>query len=907
MEDQKARTEIIEWQVLDASHPFKSWQIRRRSEKALKNNMPATKIKKKSRAMDNVHDPTPEHQDSTVEMSYAKFLDEMPDDIWKVLPHTLASVISEGKWKPFKYLVLLSHILAAIIAQGGGRVLISLPPRHGKSWFVSQWLIVWFLTNWSDLKVILATYEARFAATWGRRVRNIIQANEALLGLKLSDDSTAAENWELVTGGGMITAGVGGPITGKGGNLIICFPAGTLVRLANGNDIKIEDIKDHLVLSYDHDCDTLAACKVTCTRRSYDNRFIELTTSSGNKIRATRQHHIYDCQSGYKPACDFRPGDWVYTLAQKQGMLDLWPREKDQGFNAPGMLRQGAQNNGDCKMLMVWRDIRQAVVRVSETVQGWADGFLLFRNMQSAASCYQTQPSLSHMRQNPDQSSQDILYKNVSSHKSDGASCVRTLWSTFYAKIDEAYVLFSKMRRQGTFCTYDWFRKFALSWSNELFRLFSADTSVDYSQGWGRVCGMWMRRTSERNDQRTDQVEFGCASHRSRPKEQSTGKSNHIMRYLPSTATQIKEQEIVSVTELCNEGEYVYDIRVEKSRNFFADGILVHNCDDPHKNWQEAMSETIREMVKDWFDSTLYTRAEPGATIVVLHTRWHEDDLIGYLIREKRTDGWIHIRIPAISEEFVVDGLVEPDPLDRKPGEALCPERYDLAALRRIKENMSSMMWAALFQQRPAPMEGNIFLREHWRYYDPQIPPRCNFIVQSWDTASSKHLDSARTICQTWGISDRGIILLDRWGDKVQYPQLRQMVDIQYHRYRPNVILVEDKDTGRALVQDLQQGTTYPVIPVTPLVDKVIRATAITPAQQSGRLLIPDPTVKECPVWVAEFIEDCCLFPNGMYKDDVDAMSQAITYILSMAGIGGIRRAIPRKTTALLENYRMMM
>jgi hypothetical protein len=150
-------------------------------------------------------------------MGYDRFIEEqLPPDVWKYLPHTFATVMSGGLWVPFKHLILLSHIITAAIARGNGRIIISLPPRHGKSWFLSQWLPAWFLSMWPDKKVILSTYEANFAATWGRRVRNIIKQDGHRVGVSLAEDATASNNWETSMGGGMMTAGIGGPITGKG-------------------------------------------------------------------------------------------------------------------------------------------------------------------------------------------------------------------------------------------------------------------------------------------------------------------------------------------------------------------------------------------------------------------------------------------------------------------------------------------------------------------------------------------------------------------------------------------------------------------------------------------------------------------------------------------------------------------
>ena len=325
--------------------------------------------------------------------------------------------------------------------------------------------------------------------------------------------------------------------------------------------------------------------------------------------------------------------------------------------------------------------------------------------------------------------------------------------------------------------------------------------------------------------------------------------------------------------------------------------------DDPHKNWQEAQSPTILKSIHEWFDSTFYTRLEPRGTIVILHTRWSENDLIGYLSREKISDGWFLIRIPAIGENY--NG--EEDPLGREEGEALCPQRYDEEALNRIKSNMTAQMWNALFQQRPAPQEGSIFLREKWKYY--RVAPKCTFILQSWDTASKTNWDSAYSVCQTWGISDVGAVLLGQWRDKVEYPQLRRQAEMQYSRFHPNVVLIEDKDSGKALIQALRQETTMPVLGIIPDVDKVIRAQAVSPMQESGRVWLPDPTDPKHPenLWVVDFVDNCTTFPNSFFKDEIDTMSQALAYIMLMATGGKVMSFERRKSSLILEDFRRLM
>lgn len=115
--------------------------------------------------------------------------------------------------------------------------------------------------------------------------------------------------------------------------------------------------------------------------------------------------------------------------------------------------------------------------------------------------------------------------------------------------------------------------------------------------------------------------------------------------------------------------------------------------DDPVKNREEADSEIVRRKTKDWYTSTAYTRLMPGGRIVIIQTRWHEDDLSGWLIAEHKHEGWVTLDLPAINDQ----------------GEALWPEQYDVPALEKIKLAIGARDWSALYQQRPAPEEGDYF------------------------------------------------------------------------------------------------------------------------------------------------------------------------------------------------------
>ncbi|MFU8868645.1 terminase large subunit domain-containing protein [Natronococcus sp.] len=129
--------------------------------------------------------------------------------------------------------------------------------------------------------------------------------------------------------------------------------------------------------------------------------------------------------------------------------------------------------------------------------------------------------------------------------------------------------------------------------------------------------------------------------------------------------------------------------------------------DDPFKNRRDADSRLIRDRVWDWYTDTFYTRLEPGASVIVQHTRWHPDDLIGRLVGEA---GYQRIRLPAIAED-------PDDPLGRAIGEALWPDRFSVEKLRQIEETVGSYTFASLYQQRPRPRGEELFRAP--TFYDP--------------------------------------------------------------------------------------------------------------------------------------------------------------------------------------------
>ncbi len=326
------------------------------------------------------------------------------ENLWRLSPGRMAAYLNPARFYRYKHIKYLDRALTEAIGKGDARLVISLPPRHGKSWLTSLYTPAWFLSLFPERNVILTSYEASFAASWGRQVRNLIQEHSAVLGLSLAQDSMASDRWHTLEGGGMLTAGIGGPITGRGGHLLL--------------------------------------------------------------------------------------------------------------------------------------------------------------------------------------------------------------------------------------------------------------------------------------------------------------------------------------------------------------------VDDPIKNFEEASSSTQRQKTIDWFNSTFYTRCEPGASVIVLMTRWHQSDLAGYILSEHQ-DPWQEIRLPAIAEAD--------DPIGRKEGEPLCPERYDEAKLASIKVAVGRRIWNALYQQRPSPAEGTIVNRNWLKFYKT-LPGTLNSWVITADLAFKDSTNCDYSVFQVWATSGSNCYLIDQVRDRMNFP-----------------------------------------------------------------------------------------------------------------------------------------
>lgn len=285
--------------------------------------------------------------------------------------------------------------------------------------------------------------------------------------------------------------------------------------------------------------------------------------------------------------------------------------------------------------------------------------------------------------------------------------------------------------------------------------------------------------------------------------------------------------------------------------------------DDPVKSREEAESETYREKVWDWFTDDLYTRREPGAAIVVIMTRWHQDDLVGRLLRDDLAK-WRVLSLPAIAEAN--------DPLGRKVGAALWPERFPASKLLDDKRVMGEYSFSALYQQQPVPAEGGIFKRA-W-FHKVSGTPEIVHTVRYWDLAMSSRETADYTVGVKIGQARDGhYYILDvtrfqmEWGDVV--PKIAETAIADGASV---MIGVEEAGFMSRAIQELNQDHRlhgYAVFGYPVDKDKVTRALPFAARLSAGTVHVVD------NYWTDDYLDEMCSFPNGAHDDQVDASSGA--------------------------------
>jgi predicted phage terminase large subunit-like protein len=300
--------------------------------------------------------------------------------------------------------------------------------------------------------------------------------------------------------------------------------------------------------------------------------------------------------------------------------------------------------------------------------------------------------------------------------------------------------------------------------------------------------------------------------------------------------------------------------------------------DDPLKP-DEAVSETQRNAVNEWYQHTLYSRLNNKQTgrIIIIMQRLHEDDLVGHVLQ--RGD-WKVLRFPAIAVEDETHVIKTPygtRTVRRRVGEALHPERESLEVLRNIRSIQGEYNFSGQYQQEPAPLGGGMVKLAWFKTYKVgDEPAKFDLIFQSWDTAVKATELSDYSVCTTWGKKDNNLYLLHVLRRRMEYPELKRAVRDHANRFKATTILIEDKSSGAQLIQELRSEGLHAVTRYEPKLEKIMRLHSVTSTIENGFVHLPDKAE-----WLAEYLHEMTSFPKGKFDDQCDSTSQALDWIKS--------------------------
>ncbi len=308
--------------------------------------------------------------------------------------------------------------------------------------------------------------------------------------------------------------------------------------------------------------------------------------------------------------------------------------------------------------------------------------------------------------------------------------------------------------------------------------------------------------------------------------------------------------------------------------------------DDPIKDRKEADSEVFRDSRWDWWTDAASTRLAPGAPVVVILTRWHEDDLAGRLLAAPDGHLWRVLNIPAEADHDPAAG--ETDALGREPGEFMVSaRRRTTRQWEATKVRVGSRTWASLYQGRPSAAAGDILKREWWQYYTQPLhlvreDGTCvvngfDDLLISWDLTFKDTKASDYVVGQVWMRRGADAYLLDQVRDRMDFPRTLAEVGRLARRWPQAALkIIEDKANGPAVIASLRRKVPG-IVPEEPQGSKVARASAVAPLIEAGNVWLPN--VSFAP-WVDQFVEECAAFPNATHDDVVDALSQGLNRLV---------------------------
>lgn len=740
----------------------------------------------------------------------------------------------------------LARIFEDVIAGRKKRVIINIAPRFGKSEFSSYLLPAYFLGNFPEKKIIMATHTGKLSEDYGRRVRNLIDSeeyHEIFPKTTVAEDQKAAGKWSTEAGGQYYAAGVGGALAGRGADLFV--------------------IDDAHALPLDTLVPTPAGFKTVAQLRDGDTVF----GADGRPTTVLAKSPVWNDRELYAVETD--DGEVVHCDG-----AHLWTYHSETALAKAHLLKTAT-----ARELAAWDKPNKPYLPRVQPVQYPnralpVDPYVLGAWLGDGTS------SLGRMTSHPDDAPfmreqferAGYTVTTLADPFSFGVRGLRAQlidMGLLNAKhIPEAYLTAGVEQRmallQGLMDTDGTVTAAGeCSFQNTNLLLAQGVRELLHSLGHkAALCTYTDARGLHATRQPDFRVNFKLRDAFRMPRKNGR-----------TFTSQDKRRRAITVTKTQLRGA-VQCITVDRPDGLFLTGrgyVVTHNSEQDVKTNSRLAFDTAWS----WFQTGPLQRLMPGGAIVVLMTRWSLLDLTGRLItyqtQNPDSDPWEIVELPAI--------LNSGDSANEK---SLWPEMWSLEALRATRASLDPRYWNAQYMQSPTSDSAAIVSRKAWRVWEKDEPPKVEYLLQSWDTAYETTNSADYSACTTWGVwynveenNSAQLILLDAFKDRMDFPELKRVALKHYKLWSPDTIIVEKKSAGAPLIQELR-AMGIPVQEFSPSRgnDKIVRMNAVADLFASGtnpgKVWAPDTR------WARDVIEEVASFPSGEHDDFCDSVSQSL-------------------------------
>lgn len=700
-----------------------------------------------------------------------------------------------------KYLVDLCNTFQDFYEGTDDVLIINLPPRHGKSRTASL-LVEWILGNNKEEKIITGSYNETLSMTFSKSIRNDIMETKAddsipvfsdvFPNTKIKRGDGSMNLWSLEGGyNNYLATSPSGTVTGFGAT---CFPKGTIIYTDRG-PMPIEKIFNDKncirALSYNHKYGMIRYNKIEAKRRVISNGFIELTTNTGRKIKSTPEHRYYTREKGYIEAKYIKEGYTVKTAKIQREMCTMWEAENWQRETMFRLLQQEQNYKNQYEMFLLWQRISSFKIPVRKDDKKRVQKQLLYKRMfmQSKRRKAKNQ-NMSNMWGICSEG-QKVLFRRVQKNRAKKCKRIKKYnMSNMQKRIQTSFsqnsILFDGMQKQSSFFKNERERKFLLQRWNKLYKRVSRYKAINKRKRQLYLSDMWRKRTSDETSKIWRNNQFKSSSYRRRYNKQFRIKSNNIMSSMPYEITQ--DEKIIDINYI-SEKDFVYDLQVENDNNFFANGVLVHNCliiDDIIKNAEEANNENVKEKHWNWFTNTMLSRLEEGGKIIIIMTRWASDDLAGKVLDwcSEKNKKYKHISMKAL--------------LDKDTKQMLCSDVLSYESYLDKISIMGEDIASANYQQEPIDLKGCLYTKLK-TYTDI---PEFEQIKSYTDTADT----GADYLCSiVYGVYRQEAYVIDVLYTQAGMDVTEDMVADMFYRTGCNIANIESNSGGMSFARNIKR------------------------------------------------------------------------------------------------------